>query len=406
MDISKQKLPRFVLGFALLFPLASLFSQVQSVINSVNLDTMILCVQGLSGEIEVMINGNPDTIRSRHKDFPGNEKAELLINSKLERYGLNAQRLTFSSTGKNVFAIQQGTLYPNQQYIICAHYDDYPIGPIAPGADDNASGVATVLEAARILTEFSSDYSIIYALWDEEEQGAVGSAAYASWASSNNHQIKGVINVDMIGWDSDSNGVFLINTRDIATSYQLRDSILAINNSFQVGLSPQVVDPGSGSDNLPFWFYGYGAIGIEEDYFNDWNANYHTVNDRISEFNTIYFHKCAKVAIGALAALAGISPAVQIEEPSIISPGIELYQNYPNPFNPITFIGFKLPFRSYVLLKIYDILGNEVVRLLANEVNGGEHKVEFDGTGVSGGVYFYQLQTNGFTETKKMFLIK
>lgn len=86
--------------------------------------------------------------------------------------------------------------------------------------------------------------------------------------------------------------------------------------------------------------------------------------------------------------------------------GFKLERNYPNPFNPITTISFKIPIRSNVSLMIYDILGNEVVSLLENEINSGEHKVQFDGTGLSSGIYFYQFQTNGFTDTKRMFLIK
>ena len=406
MNCFKKNLFKFIFIVSVIIPFINLFSQIQNIINSVNLDTLIQNVKELSGENEVIINGIPDTILSRNKNYPGNEKAEFLIYNKLESFGLNAQRLTFSTTGKNVYAIQQGVLYPDQQYIICAHYDDYPINAIAPGADDNASGVATVLEAARILTKFSSDYSIIYALWDEEEQGVVGSAAYASWASSNNQQIRGVINIDMIGWDSDSNGVFLINTRDIASSYQLRDSILSINNYFQLGLSPQVVDPGSGSDNLPFWYYGFGAIGIEEDYFNDWNANYHTVNDRISEFNTIYFHKCAKVVIGALASLAGINPTVKIEEPTEINRSFELYQNCPNPFNPVTNISYKLKMSSKVNLKIFDVMGQEIEILVNKSQPAGEYSYQFKASHLPSGLYYYRLQTEDFVDTKKMILLK
>ena len=57
-----------------------------------------------------------------------------------------------------------------------------PSGTTAPGADDNASGTAAVIEAARIFTQYDSKYTIIYALWDEEEQGLIGSAYYAHQA--------------------------------------------------------------------------------------------------------------------------------------------------------------------------------------------------------------------------------
>ena len=73
---------------------------------------------------------------------------------------------------------------PNQQIIICAHFDSKPYSGPAPGADDNGSGTSAVLEAARILSKYKTDYTIIYALWDNEEIGLRGSAYYAQQASS------------------------------------------------------------------------------------------------------------------------------------------------------------------------------------------------------------------------------
>ena len=84
-----------------------------------------------------------------------------------------------------------------------------------------------------------------------------------------------------------------------------------------------------------------------------------------------------------------------------------LYQNYPNPFNPYTIFNFRLPISSSVTLKIYDALGQEVATLLNNqEMQAGEHSVTFDATNLSSGMYFYRIQTNGFSETKKFVLQK
>jgi|GEM_PF-1130789 len=90
----------------------------------------------------------------------------------------------------------------------------------------------------------------------------------------------------------------------------------------------------------------------------------------------------------------------------------ELYQNYPNPFNPSTKIQFSIGTGSYVSLKIYDVLGREVVTLVNGMQSPGEHTIEWNGTNSSGqhvasGVYFYQLQTSsGYSATKKMMLLK
>jgi len=83
-----------------------------------------------------------------------------------------------------------------------------------------------------------------------------------------------------------------------------------------------------------------------------------------------------------------------------------LSQNYPNPFNPTTSIGFSIPKRSFISLKIYDILGKEVSTLVNEVRNAGSHTVTFDGSNLSSGIYFYRIETEDFIDTKKMTLIK
>jgi acetylornithine deacetylase/succinyl-diaminopimelate desuccinylase-like protein len=192
----KKFLPFLLLSILLLQSISfSQSSLVQSIIDQANIDSLIFFVEELSGEVETNIGGTPYTILSRNKNQPGNDKAADYIQQKFESYGLEVTNQSFSSSGRNVYAVQQGTDYPNQKYIISAHYDDMPSGTIAPGADDNASGTASVLEAARIISQYVSEYTIIYALWDEEEQGLVGSDYYATQAAAAGDSILGVINL-------------------------------------------------------------------------------------------------------------------------------------------------------------------------------------------------------------------
>ncbi|MCX6163548.1 MAG: T9SS type A sorting domain-containing protein, partial [Ignavibacteriae bacterium] len=80
--------------------------------------------------------------------------------------------------------------------------------------------------------------------------------------------------------------------------------------------------------------------------------------------------------------------------------------NYPNPFNPVTRINFDIPKQGLVTMKVFDILGREV-RTLVNEVKApGKYSVDFNGTELSSGVYFYRLESNNFTDIKRMILIK
>ncbi|MFZ1518399.1 MAG: T9SS type A sorting domain-containing protein [Ignavibacteriaceae bacterium] len=83
-----------------------------------------------------------------------------------------------------------------------------------------------------------------------------------------------------------------------------------------------------------------------------------------------------------------------------------LEQNYPNPFNPVTSINYSISEKSFTTLKIYDIIGNEVASLVNEEKSAGNYIVNFDASKLSSGVYLYKLQSNGFTQTKKMMLLK
>jgi len=84
----------------------------------------------------------------------------------------------------------------------------------------------------------------------------------------------------------------------------------------------------------------------------------------------------------------------------------KLLQNYPNPFNPSTKISWQSPVGSWQTLKIYDVLAKEVATLVNEELPAGEYEVEFNSNGLTSGIYFYQLKTGNFIETKKMILIK
>ena len=286
---------------------------VESLINQTNLDSLIFFVEELSGEVQTIIGGTPYTIVSRHKNQPSNDKAADYIEQKLEYYGLDVYNQSFSSTGRNVYGVQLGTDYPNQKYIICAHYDDMPSGPIAPGADDNASGTAAVLEAARILSGYISEYTIIYALWDEEEQGLVGSDYYATQAAAAGDSILGVINLDMIAWDSNSDYIADLHTRSVGTSLYLKDKMVEVNNLYNIGLDIDIKNPGSTySDHASFWFNNFGAILLIED-GSDFNNYYHSTNDLVTHFNQPYYLMMSKTALGTLATLANVSGIVPVE---------------------------------------------------------------------------------------------
>lgn len=83
-----------------------------------------------------------------------------------------------------------------------------------------------------------------------------------------------------------------------------------------------------------------------------------------------------------------------------------LNQNYPNPFNPGTKISFTIPEKSFITLKIYDVLGNEVARLINEERNAGSYEIDFNAQNMASGIYFYELKAGSFIQTKKMLLLQ
>jgi probable HAF family extracellular repeat protein len=95
------------------------------------------------------------------------------------------------------------------------------------------------------------------------------------------------------------------------------------------------------------------------------------------------------------------------DEGGLLTPNeYNLAQNYPNPFNPTTTIRYSIPQSSNVILKVYDVLGNEVATLVNEEKDRGVYTVNFDASQLASGIYFYRLQASSFVETKKMIILK
>jgi hypothetical protein len=95
-----------------------------------------------------------------------------------------------------------------------------------------------------------------------------------------------------------------------------------------------------------------------------------------------------------------------VEETKETITNYSLQQNYPNPFNPSTKISWQVPVAGLVTLKVYDVLGREVITLVNEELNAGKHEATFDAIRFSSGIYFYQLKAGDFIQTKKMILLR
>ena len=169
----------------------------------------------------------------------------------------------------------------------------------------------------------------------------------------------------------------------------------------------------------PYQWNGSGNLLMEVCYNNAaWSA-YSPVNSTTGSGNCVGYSTDLPSGDGCTAAWTAttltsrpnvcftITPLVGVGNNSTIIPGTyALSQNYPNPFNPITQIKFDLPKQGFTTLKVFDILGREVSRLVNEVKTPGSYIVDFDGTNLSSGVYFYKLEVNGFSDVKRMVLIK
>ncbi len=272
---------------------ATLSAQTElDLINAVSLDSLSQTVQEFTGEIATNVGGNSVTILNRgqaNNDLAGDYLVERF--NAMDNLTVNDQ--AFNTNGRNIIATQFGKTNPNDIYIICAHYDsvaDYC-------ADDNASGTATVLEIARILSTQCMDNTIIYALWDEEEIGLKGAGFYATQANTNGDNILGVLNIDMMGYDGDNDDDFDIDVRPVANSLAMKDDLVSLLATYNFNLNVNVVNPGTtASDHARFWNQGFSAVLVGESWENDdQTPHYHSSGDRYSTLDLPYFHEIAKL---------------------------------------------------------------------------------------------------------------
>lgn len=233
--------------------------------------------------------------------------AQNWITQQFENLGLQVEVMDFSMPGgaasDNVIATLTGTKYPNE-YIICgAHYDSYSNSSSAPGADDNASGTAAVIEMARIMKNYTFDRTVVFCAFSGEEYGLYGSAAYAARAAQQGMEIHGYVNLDMIGYLKPSSTVMKTTLIYPPTAQELATFYTNICNTY---LPDFVVSPGSlsGGDSDHTSFNNNGYMGIFPfEAVPDYSPFIHTANDKVGPS----YNNAAQAAVFTKAALATIA---------------------------------------------------------------------------------------------------
>lgn len=146
--------------------------------------------------------------------------------------------------------------------------------------------------------------------------------------------------------------------------------------------------------------FAFVKVGFVDGKVNASENSYYTFQEK-NLSNGKYIYRLKQVDLDGSFDFVGYSFA------DISSPmEFVLEQNYPNPFNPITTISFNIPTELNISLKIFDVLGNEVVTLINEKMNAGDHEVQFNASNIASGIYFYTLQAGEFVSTKKLILMK
>jgi hypothetical protein len=246
---------------------------------------------------------------SRGPNGAQHDLARNNIKTLFESYGLPTYLDTFQYGGQaqeNVVAEQTGTLFPNSIYIIGGHYDSVS----NPGADDNASGVAGVIEAARILSQYPADYTIRYMAFDMEEAGLIGSDYYATAHAS--EDIRGMISLDMICYEPVNPPTNLALIYGTTASNPIKTALAAAIAEYSGGLASADEGGLDASDHAPFEWQGFQACLIIEGAV--WsNPYYHTQNDKYESLNYLNFPYAVKMTrsvVGWLVDAAGVGVPV------------------------------------------------------------------------------------------------
>lgn len=270
----------------------------------------------LSGEFPISVGGQPFTLKTRNMYYTLSiAKATQYVYEFMQAQGVSVTYHEWYDddedlSGRNVIGVLTGTVRPAEIVLITAHLDDMPESSVAPGADDNASGSVAVMVAAARMAGHQFQRTVRFVFLTGEEQGLLGSDAYAKAAKARGDTIVAVYNMDMIGWDANQDGVMALETRYKSSPGYPSDLAIAgvftqvVKTYGLTGLHP-FVDACNDQwvDSASFWAAGYPSITAIEDW-EEGNPYYHTSNDTLATLNLPFFTSFVRASVGTVAHLA------------------------------------------------------------------------------------------------------
>jgi len=414
---------------------------IHELMGEVNSDTLSATLASLSGEIPVTIEGEPDSIPCRFALSEGSDRAARWLAEQFQARGfevelvpflpswfsetrplplgvenaealeaiyINAQSSIGSDTMYNVVATLPGK--DSLQVILCAHYDAFTFDAMwtyTPGADDNASGVMVVLEAARIMGTHNWQHTLRFVLFSGEELGLWGSEAYVKDAVEAGDSMIAALNMDMIAYNNDDVPDMDIhcNPYDQA-SQDMGQMLIELIDIYELDIVPDqhIFDATDRSDHYWFWQYNIPAALLIED-FDDFNPFFHTTNDRLSKLDTAYMAEAVRLALGWAASEAGLveEPGIRdqaLEQPELVSLRLSsavvhnhlwLEISSPHSLTPV----------------IYDASGQRVKTLETIQGSSGSVRVPIEVSDLPRGVYWIAVSgTRGGMISERFVVVR
>lgn len=326
------------------------------------------------------------------------------VDGKFASYGLSSEIESFDFvfygtpyTSWNVAAEITGSVEPDVVVIICGHLDSITMNDpwtTAPGADDNGSGSAAVIEAARIMSEYDFRYTVRFLCFGAEELGLIGSEHYAEQAAAAGDSIIAVMNLDMILYAPAGYRSLFVPYNDISQELAMNMDTISAEYVPQLDVDVQYSPGTTYSDHASFWAQGYPALlGIETG-VNE-NPYYHQEDDLLANYME-YFPfgtECAQAAIATVAVYADPVPygihGEETSEPLIESMG-------PVPCSSSLVMRFG-PGMTAGKVSIFDISGREVAE---ESIAEGTEQVQLDVSNLPPGIYGVRIVSGGLAESR------
>jgi len=285
----------------------------------------------------------------------------------------------------NVYALLKGSIDTTKKYILGAHYDAI-VNPgdafvIAPGADDNASGIAAVIEVARVFKKhhIQPKHDIYFMAFAAEELYLKGSTYQANKMYDNNKDIVLMINNDMIAYQPNPNSPWQFTIQKYPNTdwvEQLIHHVASEYTSLQAVVDNNHINY---SDSYPFHLKGYDAVFIQERPFN---TNLHTIFDVIDSLNMEYCTEMIKVS-AAMLLEENLMPAGLLDNMQ------ELFkvEMFPNPVNDILNIVFETHTEKQVDFLVYDLCGRLIKSINQISIPQGKKRISISFEDIPAGIY-------------------